>query len=170
MTFPYASLIMKKMEEYILMDVQQYTNEVMDLIPSVIKLYRGLMQKIDMSADCELTPTQMRALITLQKFSVLNMSQLSENLEMQKQHATKIVDALVNKGYVIRKADPSDRRSVLIELSDDGQSVMEKIIGEHRKMLENFFASQTQEQQDSFYRSIMSMKEIISFAETNYDS
>lgn len=50
------------------------------------------------------------------------MGQLSEALGVAPRSTTDLVDGMVAAGLLVRRAHPSDRRVVLLELTDEGRS------------------------------------------------
>jgi catechol 2,3-dioxygenase-like lactoylglutathione lyase family enzyme len=48
---------------------------------------------------------------------------LPSGLGVSKQAVSQVIDILVNRGYVTRRADPGDRRRVVLELTGSGQEV-----------------------------------------------
>jgi DNA-binding MarR family transcriptional regulator len=52
---------------------------------------------------------------------------LPASLGVSKQAVSQVVDVLVNRGYLLRGPDQSDRRRVLLELTERGQDVVEAV-------------------------------------------
>ena len=73
-------------------------------------------------APLDLTPAQSRALRTIYKSEQpIRMGELAATLGVVPRSATGLVDALQESGLVERTVDPSNRRSVLVTLTDRGQ-------------------------------------------------
>ncbi len=53
---------------------------------------------------------------------------------------TRKVQQLEQHGFVTRLADPTDRRAVLISLTDQGRGVVDRILHVHRAMLARLVA------------------------------
>ena len=58
----------------------------------------------------------------------LPLSQVARLLTQEAQSTTELADRLERRGYVRRIRDPRDRRLVLLELTDEGQQVVDQII------------------------------------------
>ena len=71
----------------------------------------------------------------LMNSGTLRMSEIADELHVPKPQATYLVDRLVNMELAERNADPSDRRTVLISLSDKGTQIFKK----HREHLWDSF-------------------------------
>lgn len=54
----------------------------------------------------------------------MTVSELAERLEISKQGAGQIVDDMERRGYVERRADPSDGRARLLYLSERGRAAL----------------------------------------------
>ena len=80
-------------------------------------------------APWDITPAQLRALRMLRRHGVMRLSELSDRLRIAPRSATEVVDALESRGLVQRRPDPGDRRATLVEVTDDGGSVLDAIRG-----------------------------------------
>ena len=76
-----------------------------------------------------ITPSQLRALRVLRRHGKIRLSELSEHLHIAPRSTTEVVDALETRGLIQRRADPSDRRATLVELTGHGVSVLGAIRG-----------------------------------------
>ena len=80
-------------------------------------------------APWAITPAQLRALRVLRRHGVMRLSELSDRLRIAPRSATEVVDALEKRGLAGRRPDPGDRRATLVEVTDDGGSVLDAIRG-----------------------------------------
>jgi DNA-binding MarR family transcriptional regulator len=71
----------------------------------------------------------------------LRMADLAAQLDVVPRSVTTMVDALEAAGLVGRHADPGDRRSVLVSLSDDGRRLLDRLEGARRDSAEEVFGS-----------------------------
>jgi DNA-binding MarR family transcriptional regulator len=53
---------------------------------------------------------------------------LPAELGVTKQAVSQVIEILVNRGYLERRSDASDRRRVVLELTDQGQQVVEAVL------------------------------------------
>ncbi|GAA4257434.1 MarR family winged helix-turn-helix transcriptional regulator [Dactylosporangium darangshiense] len=88
-----------------------------------------------------ITPGQARALSVLARHGTMRPSELSEHLKIAPRSTTEVVDGLEERGLVERLPDPADRRATLVELTDTGSTVAEKIRAERGAQGERFFAA-----------------------------
>jgi DNA-binding MarR family transcriptional regulator len=80
-------------------------------------------------APWDITPAHLRALRVLRRHGVMRLSELSDRLHIAPRSATEVVDALESRGLVRRRPDPGDRRATLVEVTDDGASVLDAVRG-----------------------------------------
>jgi DNA-binding MarR family transcriptional regulator len=80
-------------------------------------------------APWDITPAHLRALRTLARHGTMRLSELSDRLQIAPRTATEVVDALQARDLVRRRADPSDRRAILAEVTERGASVLAEIRG-----------------------------------------
>jgi len=83
----------------------------------------------DTLAPWDITPAQLRALRMLRRHGVMRLSELSDRLRIAPRSATEVVDALEKRGLAGRRPDQDDRRATLVEVTDDGGSVLDAIRG-----------------------------------------
>jgi hypothetical protein len=55
------------------------------------------------------------------------MADLAAHLDVVPRSVTTMIDALESAGLVARHADPGDRRSVLVTLSEDGRLLLDRL-------------------------------------------
>src|SRR5437868_1738385 len=70
--------------------------------------------------EFELAPQQIAALKTLHERGAIPMSELAGELHCDTSNVTGIVDRLEQRGLVVRRSAPHDRRVKLLELTERG--------------------------------------------------
>jgi DNA-binding MarR family transcriptional regulator len=78
----------------------------------------------------DVSVTQCYALEVLAERGPSRSHALAEALRLDKSTTTRVVDALVRKGYVERLPDPEDARAVSLRITREGRKLYEKINGE----------------------------------------
>jgi DNA-binding MarR family transcriptional regulator len=76
-------------------------------------------------AEHGLTPARAEVLWVLHRTGPRTQRQLSEVLKCTPRNVTGLVDALERAGFVERTAHPSDRRAIVVRLSEPGRSLIE---------------------------------------------
>ncbi len=92
------------------------------LRPSVLRLARRLRQMRDDSLD--LNSNQLSAMSVLLNQGDLVMGELAAQEKVQPPSMTRIVNGLVERGLVARKAHATDKRQCVVTLSESGQQVL----------------------------------------------
>ena len=73
----------------------------------------------------DVTMTEIHVIEAIRKCEPATMGNVSKRLMITMGTLTTSVNRLVEKGYVTRKRDESDRRVVLLDLTEKGQKVFE---------------------------------------------
>ncbi len=89
-------------------------------IPMVMRFMREQMRS---HRHQELTVPQFRALIFVHHFPEAALSPMAEHIGLSLPAASRMVELLVKRGLLLRRADPQDRRCVRLALTARGQSV-----------------------------------------------
>jgi DNA-binding MarR family transcriptional regulator len=98
------------------------------LAESLMAVARQLRERsAETLAPWDITPAHLRALRTLTRHGTMRLSELSDRLEIAPRTATEVVDALQARDLVRRRADPGDRRAILVEVTERGAGVLAEI-------------------------------------------
>ena len=81
--------------------------------------------------------------ITVVQFHILrrirkgidSVSKLADDRHTSRPAISRAVDVLVNKGLVIRRQNPADRRNVPLSLTEEGESLLEALFGNTRQWM-----------------------------------
>ena len=73
-----------------------------------------------------LTPLQFYALCAVNYYGPMTMTKLTQILNISKQNTTKLADKLIESGFCRRRADPADRRVILLEINENGKKMIEE--------------------------------------------
>lgn len=79
-------------------------------------------------AEYDVTPVQYGVLKCLWSRDGQNPSQIAGSLYLDSSTITGILDRMENKGLIKRIADPSDRRSLRVVLTEQGMELKEPVI------------------------------------------
>lgn len=117
-----------------------------DLVQQLAELLTGASWRVRRAAKAELEPLgltfgQARALRLLSRMGEsVRIGELAARLEVVPRSATTMIDGLESAGLVARQADPGDRRSVLVGLTDRGVALLERLSRVRRASAEELFA------------------------------
>ncbi|MBN2073439.1 MAG: MarR family transcriptional regulator [Actinobacteria bacterium] len=96
--------------------------------------------------DVEITPSQWLVLQTVRKKSNVSIKKLASLLGITSSASTQLVDVLVNKGFLLRKSNPDDRRTLNLELTEKSKKQFDSIKDRHFKVLSSLFNGFTDEE------------------------
>jgi DNA-binding MarR family transcriptional regulator len=97
---------------------------VMETIPLVMRTIGGEMKK---RHEAEVSVPQFRALMFIKCHAGVSLSRVAEHLGSTISSASKLVDGLVERGYVKRESGVSDRRRIILALTELGEATLESV-------------------------------------------
>ena len=111
-------------------------------------LMRGSSQKMyALIAELDLSITQMKTLHVLADDGAqVSVKELSDRLGLSLPGASRIVDALLRRGWLERREDPDDRRMKRVGITDAGRAIVDRIETARLVGLEEYASSLTPEQ------------------------
>jgi DNA-binding MarR family transcriptional regulator len=102
----------------------------------------------------QLTPSQHSVLASLGRQGPMSLSALAEVEGVALASISGIVTRLVEKGMVLRRPNPDDRRSWLVELSDDGRDTLEKGRGARTALVAGSLERLSQQERDTLAAAV----------------
>jgi len=100
-------------------------------------------------------------LTTLYREKVLSSGNLAKSLDVRNSTITSLVDRLVKLSLVKRGRCERDRRVVLVELTDKGKKLTEKLLTLRKERLKEIVKELPEEKVKEIYESIKRVKEIL---------
>ena len=74
-----------------------------------------------------LSDTQLAALATLERRGAMSPGDLAEHEKVQPPSMTRVIAALVDWGLVTRAPHPTDRRQVILTVTPEGRSLVQRV-------------------------------------------
>lgn len=109
-----------------------------ELVQNMLRL--PILFRKQISQPCRalsaLPPMQLYVLGAIEAHACINMTNLSREVAVKSQQLTRLVEALVERGYVERVSDPTNRRVVLVRLTEFGSAFLREI---HSQLVESLF-------------------------------
>jgi DNA-binding MarR family transcriptional regulator len=107
--------------------------------------------------------------ITVEQFHILryirrgrdSVSALAEAKDISRPAISQSVDLLVTRGLIVRTIDPQDRRHVKLDLTADGNALMDAIFGDTRQWMMKMFATLSAKEIQALTFSMESLKKIL---------
>jgi DNA-binding MarR family transcriptional regulator len=78
-------------------------------------------------AEPALSDTQLAALATLERHGAMSPGDLAEHEKVQPPSMTRVIAALVDWKLVMRAPHPTDRRQVILTVTPEGRSLVQKV-------------------------------------------
>ena len=108
--------------------LQQDAEALHAAVSDLVRIYQ--FRDRDRICCYDISVTQCYALEVLVERGPSRSQSLAEVLRLDKSTTTRVIDALVRKGYVERSTDPEDARAVSLKVTREGRKLYEKINGE----------------------------------------
>ncbi len=132
-------------------------------LPSYLSylLYQTEQHRRAMAADLlarhGLTFAKWVAMISLRRFGDLSMTRLAKLAATDRTTLTRSIDSLITDGLVARSTSASDRRIVVIGLTDEGRGLLERIRAEIRPLNRDVCGGLTTDEQAAMTRYLQKM-------------
>ncbi len=75
----------------------------------------------------ELSDTQLAALAVLEKHSAMTPGELAEHEKVQPPSMTRVIAVLEERNLVLRSPHPTDRRQVILTVTEEGRTVVQRV-------------------------------------------
>ena len=115
----------------------------------IIKQYKAYLDKLD------LTYTQYIAMMVLWECKTVTAKELGKRLYLDSGTLTPLLKRLEGKGFLNRRRDPSDERSLLVNITEKGEALREQAINVPCRMAEHSVL--TDEEAETLYRILYKM-------------
>ncbi|WP_395243386.1 MarR family winged helix-turn-helix transcriptional regulator [Agromyces sp. MMS24-K17] len=92
-------------------------------------------------AGTALTPARVRVLWVLRHLGPMTQHELADRLEVSARNVTGLVDALEASGHVRRTRHPTDRRAIVVALTDVADAQLERMQREHADLTATLLAA-----------------------------
>lgn len=124
------------------MENKQLNINATQLADLTYKFLSNCHEKEERMAQCHnLTVAELKCIRQINKSENINNKEIAERMNLSSSRLTRIIDGLVNKGYIEREIDTTDRRNMRLSLSIEGITLLEQInktyLTVHRGILSN---------------------------------
>ncbi|MEG2174750.1 MAG: MarR family transcriptional regulator [Oscillospiraceae bacterium] len=141
------------------MDEQEIKETIGEILGLLILFQRNFIRPV-LRVVNEVSPAQIAVLCALAGNGDISMTRLSQEVSVSSQQLTRLVEGLVQRGYVSRSKNPDNRRLVLISLTGDGVSFLQSFQGRAIELLYPYFAAQTNENARALFKAIHTIHHI----------
>ncbi len=125
------------------MESKELSRKIYSMIPAInYSFFRNL-------PVADIPKQQLRLLYTLEHHNHMPMKHFSEKMYISKSNLTKLVDHLIEQGWVVRSHSKKDRRVVLLSITDKGREEMKNHIEKVVIQTSQLFDVLTEEERES---------------------
>jgi DNA-binding MarR family transcriptional regulator len=140
-------------------DSERLLDEAIVLMPEVGKcLFASIMRHPSVEGS---TVPQVKALWFLAQHAPCTVGELANGLGIAMATASEAVDRLVERSLIERKADPADRRRVMLTLTAQGQSMMDDLLAIRRRQMRMAFARLPAADRAAFVNALRVLIEVL---------
>lgn len=125
---------------------------ILDRLLAISGLFQLDMQRA--FAGTPLTEARVHALWVLHHGGPTTQQGLSDALGTTPRSVSALVDGLVSSGYAVREPHPTDRRSVLVSLTETARSLMERMQNDHQRLSEQLMEAIDEADRPAFERGV----------------
>lgn len=125
-------------------------------------------------AGTSLTESRVHLLWVLQHSGHSTQQALAEALEVTPRTISALVDGLAASGYVQRRPHPSDRRAVLVTLTEDAERMMSTMAADHARLTTDLESVIDEADRPAFTRGLDAvlhrLRQLVHEEEVRYDT
>lgn len=111
--------------------------------------------------EADLSPEHWRIMALLHEQPGLGAGAIAKGAVLPSASVTRHVDKLVERGMVVRRVDPSDKRRVVLALSPRGQELAEQLLAEERTVEDTIAAGLGDERFKALARDLSMLPHVL---------
>lgn len=105
-----------------------------------LRFRRGFECQILQRMGPSITAPQMYVLFYVKRKGKCKLSDIADKVEVKPSAVTVMIDRMERAGYVVRRDDPADRRSILVELTASGEEMLEQAVKRRNEIIRDYFS------------------------------
>ncbi|KAA0016349.1 MarR family winged helix-turn-helix transcriptional regulator [Antrihabitans cavernicola] len=110
------------------------TEAQIDAMMQAARALIGIAAQSVAEVEDQVTLPQLRVLVLVESRGTLNLNRLAEAMGIHPSNATRACDRLVAIGLLQRRESATDRRNLVLELTDRGKDLVDSVIA-HRRVV-----------------------------------
>jgi DNA-binding MarR family transcriptional regulator len=104
--------------------------------------------------DAVVTVPQLRVLMMIFTRGPMNLASVAAGLGVSSPNASRICDRVLKAGLLDRSEDPTDRRNITLDLTDDGHALIARVVGHRRAAIRRILRKMAPRDRDSLARAL----------------
>jgi DNA-binding MarR family transcriptional regulator len=129
-------------------EARESTEPVVDAVVRASRALVGITLRALSSVSDEVTLPQLRTLVVVSLQGAQTVSALAERLDVHASTMTRMCSRLVSRGLVARKPSALDRREVVIELTAQGQGLVDEVMDKRRREIDSVVRRMSSDDRD----------------------
>ncbi|MBU0997157.1 MAG: MarR family transcriptional regulator [Firmicutes bacterium] len=97
-------------------------------------------------------------LIKIQEEKRVKMNHLKNSIPFHKSHLTRVINHLVEKGYILKEIDPEDQRGFIVSITEEGENISKKamsVVKEWDELLTSVITKEEMNMIDNIQRKMV---------------
>lgn len=124
----------------------------LDRLLAIASLFQQDMHRA--FAGTSLSESRVHALWVLVHGEPMTQHAIAQHMQTTPRNVSALVDALSAAGYVTRSAHPTDRRAVLVALTESARRMMQRMQADHLDLSKKLLESVSEEDRPAFERGV----------------
>jgi DNA-binding MarR family transcriptional regulator len=108
--------------------------------------YRQHIREAAAKSAISIPVTHIRSLKCIRKIRHCSAKDIADKLSLDKSQITRVLKELVNLGYVVKVRDPNNHRSQLLNLTESGDALLDKLMMLDQSAVEKMTHNLTEQQ------------------------
>jgi len=133
--------------------------ELMDTAPQIIQVIRVEMRR---GRGADISIPQFRTMRFIQRNPDSSLSNLAEHLGLTLPSVSKLIDGLVKQKLVVRQASTTDRRCLILALTQAGASIVNSALASAQSNLAKNLGSLSDADLETIHRAMILLRPIFS--------
>lgn len=140
-----------------LIAVSDCAREVLEVIPAVMRPIRSTMRS---HRGAGLSVPQFRALCFVERYDGASLSQVADHLDLSLPTVSRMINGLVDCGYLQRRSSESDRRNMCLSVRAPGRAVMQQTRSATQAFLIQQFQNLSADQREAMIVAMAALREV----------
>lgn len=137
--------------------VADCAREVLDVVPAVM---RPLRQQMRSHREAGLSVPQFRAMCFAERYDGASLSAVADHLDLSLPTVSRMVNGLVQRGYLQRKSSEDDRRHMCLSIRPRGKAIMQAARAATLEFFIEKFRSLTAGQRGALVSTMRALREV----------
>lgn len=122
----------------------------LDPLFHLVHVFKQKMHENIEQLELDITPMHVRVLKIINKKPFCTAVDIATILNRDKAQVTRLMSSLIDQHYVMKEANPQDKRSQCLRLTESGEQILEKVLGVDKTLLNQMSQGISDDELDAF--------------------